>query len=145
MYILRNTGKRIVFHVYYVLFGETSFCKDNKIVNFIILHTKQYIYFSLKQKEYQLFVILYILSSPKPKTQVSFSDQNLSVVRRRRRRCRRRRCCRKLFTFSTKLGTNHLWVTRFQVCSNEGLCLFQRVDYCENTLTNLKNLLLQNH
>ena len=66
MHILRNTGKRIVFHVYNVLFGETSFCKDNKIVNFIILHTKQYIYFSLKQKEYQLFVILYILSSPEP-------------------------------------------------------------------------------
>ena len=36
-------------------------------------------------------------SSPGPKAQVSFSDQNLSVVRRRRRH--RRRCCRKLFTF----------------------------------------------
>ena len=40
-------------------------------------------------------------SSPEPKAQVSFSDQNLSVVRRCRRRCRRRRWrCRKLFTFS---------------------------------------------
>ena len=39
-------------------------------------------------------------SSPEPKAQVSFSDQNLSVVRRRCRRCRRRRC-RKLFTFSS--------------------------------------------
>ena len=35
-----------------------------------------------------------VFSSPEPKAQVSFSDQNLSVVRRRRRRCRR-----KLFTF----------------------------------------------
>ena len=35
-----------------------------------------------------------LFSSP----QVSFSDQNLSVVRRRRR-CRRCRRCRKLFTF----------------------------------------------
>ena len=39
-------------------------------------------------------------SSPEPKAQVSFSDQNLSVVRRRRCRCRCRRC-RKLFTFSS--------------------------------------------
>ena len=36
-----------------------------------------------------------IISSPEPKAQVSFSDQNLSVVRRR---CRR--CC-QLFTFSS--------------------------------------------
>ena len=43
------------------------------------------------------------ISSPKPKAQVSFSDQNLSVVRRRCccRRHRRRRLCRKLFTFSS--------------------------------------------
>ena len=49
-----------------------------------------------------------LISSPELKAQVSFSDQNLSVVRRRCRRwrrcrpCRRcRRCCRKLFTFSS--------------------------------------------
>ena len=35
-----------------------------------------------------------IFSSPELKAQVSFSDQNLSVVRRRL-------CCRKLFTFSS--------------------------------------------
>ena len=40
-------------------------------------------------------------SSPEPKAQMSFSDQNLSVVRRRRSRCRRCRCHRKLFTFSS--------------------------------------------
>ena len=44
-------------------------------------------------------MFLPFFSSPEPKAQVSFSDQNLSVVRRRRR-CRRR-CCRKLFTFSS--------------------------------------------
>ena len=38
-----------------------------------------------------------VLSSPEPS---SFSDQNLSVVRRRFRR-RRRCCCSKLFTFSS--------------------------------------------
>ena len=41
-----------------------------------------------------------LFSSPEPKAQVSFSDQNLSVVRRRRCRGRCRRC-RKLFTFSS--------------------------------------------
>ena len=46
MHILRNTGKRIVFHIYNILFGETSL---SKIVNFIILYTKQYIYLCLKQ------------------------------------------------------------------------------------------------
>ena len=45
------------------------------------------------------FQLVIFFSSPEPKAQVSFSDQNLSVVRRR---CRRRRCrCRKLFTFSS--------------------------------------------
>ena len=39
MHILRNTGKRIFFHIYDILFGETSLCKDNKIVNFIILYS----------------------------------------------------------------------------------------------------------
>ena len=39
-----------------------------------------------------------IFSSPEPKAQVSFSDQNWSVVRRR---CRRRRRCFKHFTFSS--------------------------------------------
>ena len=41
-----------------------------------------------------------VFSSPEPKAQVSFSDHNLSVVRRRRRR-RRWRCRCKLFTFSS--------------------------------------------
>ena len=39
-----------------------------------------------------------IFSSPEPKAQVSFSDQNLSVVRRCRCCCR---CRRKLFTVSS--------------------------------------------
>ena len=42
-----------------------------------------------------------VFSSPEPKAHVSFSDQNLSVVRRRCRRRRRRCRCRKLFTFSS--------------------------------------------
>ena len=69
-----------------------------------------------------------VFSSTKLKAQVSFSEQNLFVVRRRRH-CWR---CRKLFTFSsssseplnqfqpisisisTQLGTKHLWVMGIQ-------------------------------
>ena len=48
---------------------------------------------------------------------------------------------------STKLGTKNPWVMGIQVYSNEGLCPFPRGDNkeIENTLTNLKNLLLKNH
>ena len=42
-----------------------------------------------------------IFSSPEPKAQVRFSDQNLSVVRRCRQHWRWRCHCRKLFTFSS--------------------------------------------
>ena len=38
-----------------------------------------------------------LISSPEPWAQVSFPDQNLSVVCRRCRQCRC--CCRKFFTF----------------------------------------------
>ena len=41
-----------------------------------------------------LFKKCMLFSSPEPKAQGSFSDQNLSVARRRP-------CCRKLFTFSS--------------------------------------------
>ena len=34
MHILQNTGKRIVFHVYNILNGETSFSKDKKNCEF---------------------------------------------------------------------------------------------------------------
>ena len=68
----------------------------------------------------------YLFSSPEPKAQVNFSDQNMSVVRRR---CRCRRCF-KLFTFSfsspesldqfqPKFGTKHPLVKGIQVSSNE--------------------------
>ena len=84
-----------------------------------------------------------ILSSPEPKAQVSFSDQNLSFVRRCRChwRCRCRR--RKLFIFSyssparttgsisTKLGTKYPWVKGSQVCANEGPRPFPRGDNFE--------------
>ena len=61
-------------------------------------------------KEYLNLMVPYLLngklnvfSSPEPKAQVSFSDKNLSVVRRCHRClcCRCRRCRRKLFTFSS--------------------------------------------
>ena len=50
-------------------------------------------------------------SSPEPKAQASFSDKNLSTVRRHR--------CRLSGPISTNLGTKHPWVKGIQVCSNE--------------------------
>ena len=45
--------------------------------------------------------VLAVISSPEPKAQMSFCDQNLSVIRRRCHRRRRCRCyCHKLFSFS---------------------------------------------
>ena len=101
----------------------------------------------------------FYISSPEPKSQVSFSDQNLSVVRGRCHPCWRRCCCcRKLFTFSsfspttgsisTKLGTKHPWVKGIHVCSNEEPRAFLKGDNYEiakKTLTISKNLLLKNH
>ena len=78
-------------------------------------------------------------SSPEPKAQVSFSDQNLSVVRRRRRRCRRcRRCCRKLFTFSSSspdplgqfqpnLAQSILWWRGFKFVQMKGPAFFKGI------------------
>ena len=69
-----------------------------------------------------------IFSSPEPKAQMSFSDQNLSGVRRR---------CRKLFPFSSSSPEQsgqfqpNPWVKGIQVCSNEGTRPFQRDDNYE--------------
>ena len=74
-----------------------------------------------------------IFSSPEPKAQVNFFDQNVSVVRRHR--------CRKLFTFSSSspepLGqfqpnlTQSILSKWIQVCSNEGPRPFPRGDNYE--------------
>ena len=78
----------------------------------------------------------YFCTHHHPKAQVSFSDQNLSVLSRC---CRHRWRYRKLFIFSsfspeqlsTKLGTKHCWVKGIQVCSNEGFRRFPRGDNYE--------------
>lgn len=49
MYIYRKTSNRVGFNVKNVLFGELSFCGYNKVVNFIILYSKQYIFNCSKQ------------------------------------------------------------------------------------------------
>ena len=78
-----------------------------------------------------LFHTLTLFSSPELKAQVSFSDQNLSVVRRRCRRCR----CRRFHIFmffsrttgpiSTKFGTKHPWVKGFKFVQMKGPALCQ--------------------
>ena len=81
----------------------------------------------------QLHFTIYVLSSPELKAQVTFSDQNLSVVCRYRRHCWR---CRKLFTFSSSspeplgqfqpnLTQSILWWRGFKFLQMKGPVLFQ--------------------
>ena len=66
-------------------------------------------YFVHREMNLKLFFFtsleMFFICSPEPEAQVSFSDQNVSVVRRRCRCCRRRCChcccCRKGFIFSS--------------------------------------------
>ena len=97
-----------------------------------------------------IFIVI-IISSPEQEAQVSFSDQNLSVVRCCRCHCCC--CCRKLFTFSFSspepLGQFQPKLVQNILGSNEGPLLFPRggreLRNIENIVTNFKNLLLQNH
>ena len=87
----------------------------------------------------QICKFCWCFSSSEPKSQVSFSDYNLSVVRRRRRCCCRRlcrRCGRKLFPFffflrptgpiSTKgLAQSILGWRRFKFVQMKGHVYFQ--------------------
>ncbi|XP_055995578.1 uncharacterized protein LOC130046786 [Ostrea edulis] len=51
MHIFRKTSKRIGFNVSNVIFGETPRSLCNKVVNFIILYTKQYVFNCSKQNK----------------------------------------------------------------------------------------------
>ena len=79
----------------------------NTCTLFLLIKTLYSIYTAWQSILYTKLFLSCLFSSPEPKAQVSFSDQNLSVVRR----CRRRWRCRKLFTFSSS--------------SPEPLCQFQ--------------------
>ena len=63
------------------------------VLNFDSYHTQRQQECDKIEHFVQIPLVLVTLSSPEPKTQVSFSDQNLSIVPHLR--CRRR----KLFTF----------------------------------------------
>ncbi|XP_056019638.1 uncharacterized protein LOC125668194 [Ostrea edulis] len=51
MHIYKTTSKRIGFNVLNILLGELPLLKGNRIVNFLILYTKQYIFSCLKKKK----------------------------------------------------------------------------------------------
>lgn len=51
MYIYRKTSNRVGFNVNNVLFGELPFSGYNKVVNFIILYSKQFIFNCSKQNK----------------------------------------------------------------------------------------------
>ena len=92
-----------------------------------------------------------IFSSPEQKVQVSFSDHNLSVVRRHCRRRRRRRCRRRLCKLFTLSSSSPEPLGQFQPNLAQSILGWRRFkwratgDNSENTLTIFKNLLLQNH
>ena len=68
----------------------------------IYLVVLNFFFFYIMCEYFVFFPMLYkgvVFSSPELKVQVSFSDQNLSIVRHRRCCCRH--CCRKLWTFSS--------------------------------------------
>ena len=48
MLIYRKTAKRIGFKVCNTILGETPLSSENRIVNFLILYTKQYIFTCVK-------------------------------------------------------------------------------------------------
>ena len=135
-----------------ILFGGCMFALPFLPCNILLFNHDIYFVISIFKINNQLFGYLYIkttfycneliqsfvvfhsalldFSSPEPKAQVSFSDQNLCVVRRR---------CRKLFIFfsrttgpvSTKLETTYSWVKRIQISSNEWSHPFPRGDNYE--------------
>lgn len=49
MHIYQYTSIRISFNVINILLGELPLSKDNKVVNFIILYAKQYLFWCLKK------------------------------------------------------------------------------------------------
>ena len=51
LHIFRNTTKRIGFNIINVILGEMPLSVHNKVVNFIILYTKQYIFYCSKQNK----------------------------------------------------------------------------------------------
>ena len=76
-------------------------CQRLRVLKYLMSKVKITEVFNVLMSRLVPFLFAWILpvlfSSPEPKAQVSFSDQNLSVVRRR---CCCWRC-RKLFTFSS--------------------------------------------
>ena len=48
LHIYATTSKRIGFNVRNVIFGELPFVRDNYVINFIILYTKQYMFCCFK-------------------------------------------------------------------------------------------------
>ena len=55
MLIYRKTAKRIGFNVCNTILGETPLSNENRIVNFLILYTKQYIFTCVKQNKVPYF------------------------------------------------------------------------------------------
>ena len=79
MHIYQSTAKRIGFNVVNVLLGELPLSKDNRIVNFLILYTKQYIFLCLKKSKMPRLMELLFYLFNKYKIEKCIAYQNSGI------------------------------------------------------------------
>ena len=79
MHTYQSTAKRVGFNLVNVLLGELPLSKGNRIVNFLILYTKQYIFLCLKKgKTPRLMELLFYLRN-KYKVEKCIAYQNSEI------------------------------------------------------------------
>ena len=81
MHIYNTTSQRICFNVDNILLGELPSSKGNKIINLIILYTKQYIFSCLKKGKLPNFLELLFFLFNKYKVEKCIAHQNLEIVK----------------------------------------------------------------
>lgn len=79
MHVYRKTAKRIGFNVCNIILGETPLSSGNRIVNFLILYTKQYIFTCLKQNKVPNFIGLMYHLKFKHEIEKSIFIQNFEI------------------------------------------------------------------
>ena len=122
------------FHLFFFLwrYNDGCNCKISSSHTNFLENIEDIQWFDVDYGIYFTIETRFFISSPELKAQVSFSDQNLSVVRRCRHCC----CCRKLFTFSSSspeplgqfqpnLAQNILGWRGFKFVQTKGPALFQ--------------------
>ena len=81
MLIYRKTAKRIGFNVCNTILGETHLSNENRIVNFLKLYTKQYIFTCVKQNKVPNFTGLMYHLKFKHQIEKSIFIQNFKILK----------------------------------------------------------------